>query len=245
MKVHTVIPFLLFVLVTSCGAQEQPASCLSVADDGVHDFGDITHADRPEHRFVLRNICNDTVRITHVKAACGCTTAMLSGRTLGPGDAAMIDVTFYPPRTTNGHVSKSVAVWVDGGKQQQYVLRVEADIRSFFRAVPDKPDLGSLRRQHPAEAVVRLENVSDETMEITEILSALSIEFRGGDEVPPRVVPIEDAVFTPRQFTLAPGEGQDITIRFTPQLEGTLLGSIVVYSASETRQVEVTGTIRK
>lgn len=242
-----IFPLLIFILAStvSCSAQEEEAlSCLELEGGGKHDFGGITHSDKPAHRFVLRNVCDDTVRITHVKAACGCTAASLAGGTIAPGGSATVDVTFYPPRSTNGHISKSVAVWVQGGKQQQYLLRVEADIRSNFSTAPEKVELGAIGKGAVTESVVRLTNTSDREQEITEILSGFSIESRGDSgEAPPRVLPVTEAEFIPRQFTLAPGDTQDITIRLTPQHAGRLMGSMIIYAGAENRQVEFSGMV--
>ncbi len=235
----------LLACTVSCSAQEKEAlSCLELEDGGRHDFGEITHSEKPSHRFVLRNVCSDTVRITHVKAACGCTAASLAGGTIAPGGTATVDVTFYPPRSTNGHISKSVAVWAQGGKQQQYLLRVEADIRSSFKTAPENVELGSIRKGIVTETTVRLTNISDTEQEISEILSGFSIESRGvtGD-APPRVLPVSEAEFSPRQFTLAPGDAQDITVRLSPQHTGKLMGSMIIYAGPETRQVEFSGII--
>ena len=240
----TLILIAFLVCTVSCSAQEEPLSCLELEDGGKHDFGEITHSDKPSHRFVLRNVCSDTVRITHVKAACGCTTASLAGGTVAPGGTAAVDVTFYPPRSTNGRIRKSVAVWVQGGRQQQYLLRVEADIRSNFRTVPEKVELGTIRKGATSESTIRLTNTSDKTHEITEILSGFSIESRGDSgEAPPRVLPVTEAEFTPRQFTLAPGDTREITVRITPQHTGRLMGSMIIYAGPENRQVEFTATI--
>lgn len=242
---NAIIISLLLFLTASCSAQQDPPSCLSVTGGDAHDFGEITHDDKPEHRFELRNDCSDTVRITHVKAACGCTTASASERTLPPGGTTTVDVQFYPPRTTNGHIAKSVAVWVDHGKQKQYVLRVEADIRSYFEVTPAKVDMETIKKGTAAETVVRLKNVSQEEQRIAEIMTGLAIEFRGADgSAPPQVIPLENAEFSPRQFTLAPGASQDITVRLTPVRPGKLMGSMVIYAGTETRQVEFSGIIK-
>ena len=243
MRISLILIF-IFASTVSCSAQEDPLSCLELEGGGKHDFGEITHSEKPSHRFVLRNVCSDTVRITHVKAACGCTAASLSGGTVAPGGSATVDVTFYPPRSTNGHISKSVAVWVQGGKQQQYLLRVEADIRSNFSTAPEKVELGPIRKGAVTESVVRLTNTSDREQEITEILSGFSIESRGDSgEAPARVLPVTEAEFIPRQFTLAPGDTQDITIRLTPQHAGRLMGSMIIYAGPENRQVEFSGMV--
>ena len=241
---HFILP-ILCLLLTSCSAQEKPSGdCLTIEGGDTHEFGSITHGDKPSHAFVFHNACEDTVRFTAVKASCSCTAALPDRELLPPGESTEIKVTFYPPRSTNGHVQKSVSVYVDDEARPRFLLRVEADIESGFTATPEKVDLGSVPVGAPAEATLRLENISGETREIVAVQCVLSIEFRGENgDAAPQVVPVTNAAGEPASFTLEAGAARDLTVRFTPQMKGKLMGSVVIYSGPEARQVEFTGTV--
>lgn len=237
---------LLPMLTLSCTAQQGGGPRLVIVGEATHSFGAITHTEQPEHRFVLRNTSQDTVHITSVKASCGCTAAMVSGSTLPPDGTASVDVKFIPPRSTNGHVSKSISVYTKGDPQKQYLLRIEAEIQSFFTVSPEKIDMGTLITRNAAEATLRLTNISKDTQRIVDIQGALAVENRGYDgKQAPQVLNIEEVTSSPREFTLAPGASQDISVKFFPLHEGKLMGSLVIYAGSETRQVEFFGTLRR
>ncbi|MFZ1728933.1 MAG: DUF1573 domain-containing protein [Bacteroidota bacterium] len=243
---HLPILLLLPLLVLSCTAQQEGGARLVVEDNATHSFGTITHSDRPEHRFVLRNTSEDTVRITSVKASCGCTAAVVSGGTLPPGGTSTVDVKFTPPRSTNGHVAKTISVYTEGDPQKQYLLRIDAEIRSAFTVSPEKIEMGTLITRNVATTTLRLTNASSDTQRIVDIQGALAVENRGYDGTqPPQVLNIDEVKSTPHEFTLAPGESQDITVSFFPIYEGKLMGSLVIYAGPETHQVEFFGTLRR
>lgn len=243
----TILLLLITVLFNSCNAQVKDDGPKLAVEGGVtHDFGKITHAQRPEHRFSLRNISDDTVRIVSVKASCGCTAAVVSGSTLPPGAVATVDVQFTPPRTTNGRTSKSISVYTEGDVQKMYLLRVEAEIQSSFTVEPKMVQMDTLITRNAASATLRLTNVSKDTQRISMVQGALAVENRGYDGAqPPQVLNIDDVKATPEEFILAPGAAQEITVRFFPLHEGKLMGSLVIYAKDESRQVEFTGFLRR
>ncbi|MDX9759073.1 MAG: DUF1573 domain-containing protein [Bacteroidota bacterium] len=238
--------FFLIVALASCNAQVPPGPKLVVEDGATFDFGPISHTARPEHRFTLRNTSTDTVRIVKVHATCGCTATMVSGSTLPPGASATVDVRFTPPRTSNGRVSKSISVFTENDLQKQYVLRIEADIRSAFTVMPKIVALDTIITRNIATATLTLTNVSADTQRIHMVQGTLAVEYRGYDGTqPPQLFDLDGIVTAPEQFVLAPGSSQEITVRFTPTTEGRILGSVVMYAKDESRQVEITGIIRR
>ncbi|MDT8325311.1 MAG: DUF1573 domain-containing protein [Bacteroidota bacterium] len=242
---HALIVFLASVMLSSCNAQERSAGdCFTVQGSQKHDFGSITHGDKPSHAFVFHNACGDSMRFTAVKASCSCTAALPEDEVLAPGESTEIKVTFYPGRSMNGHVEKSVSVYVNDEARPRFILRVAADIRSFFSTDPEKVDMGRIPAGKEATATVRFTNVSEETQEIAAVQAVLSIENRGPDgSDPPMVEPVTTSSFDPSAFSLAPGATQEITVRFTPHATGRLLGSVLVYSGPEARQIEFSGIV--
>ena len=244
MKTHRTI-ILILLLASSCTAQQQGPK-LVVEGGTTHDFGKITHADRPEHRFTIRNTSGDTVRLVSVRASCGCTAAVVSGGTMPPGGASTVDVRFTPIRSTNGHVSKTISVYTENDPQKMYLLRIEAEVFSAFTATPEKAELDTMITRNVATAVITLTNVSADTQRIVQVQGVLSVENRGYDGTqPPQVLPIEEVQAAPEEFVLAPGSAREVTIRFFPIHEGRLMGSVIFYAGEENRQVEFSGVIRR
>ncbi|MCB2205116.1 DUF1573 domain-containing protein [bacterium] len=234
------------ILLPACSAQDKAdeGDCLHIEGGEIHDFGTINHGEKPTHAFRFTNTCSDTMRFTAVKASCSCTAAMPDDDVLAPGEDTEIRVTFYPPRSSNGHVEKSVSVFVNDEPRPHFVLRIKADIVSGFRTEPEKIEVGSIPVGREAKRSFTITNLGDAPQEIVAVQAVLSIEDRGDDgSGPPVVRPVTTASFSPEKFTLEAGASQEITVRFTPKVKGKLLGSVVVYSGPEARQVEFTGMV--
>ncbi|MCI0330509.1 MAG: DUF1573 domain-containing protein [candidate division Zixibacteria bacterium] len=75
----------------------------------VWDFGYIPRGAKVTHNFVLKNVGNDTLKITNVRKSCGCTAAPLKKDVLFPGDTTELAVTFSSG-AYQGPVSKAVYV---------------------------------------------------------------------------------------------------------------------------------------
>ena len=75
----------------------------------VWDFGFIPRGAKVTHSFLLKNVGNDTLKITNVRKSCGCTAAPLRKSVLVPGDTTILEVTFSSG-SYQGPVSKAVYV---------------------------------------------------------------------------------------------------------------------------------------
>ena len=73
------------------------------------DFGFIPKGAKVTHNFLLKNVGNDTLKITNVRKSCGCTAAPLRKTVLPPGDTTQLEVTFSSG-SYQGPVSKAVYV---------------------------------------------------------------------------------------------------------------------------------------
>jgi hypothetical protein len=247
MNILTYAQFALLLFVTvSCTAQNPPGARIEIPGGTTKDFGTVSHTDRLDHNFILRNAGRDTVVVTDVKAACGCTGVMVSGRTMPPGGVAEVAVRFVPPRTSNGTVSKSVSVYIEGAEHAVYVLRVSADVKSAFESDPPLVDVGSIAVNAKTTASFDLINASAEPKSVVAAQSALAIEYHGLDgNSPPEVRHLEGVSIEPMEFELEPGGRKTVTVHFTPPFAGKVMGAIVLYSENETRQVEFTGAAQR
>ncbi len=65
-----------------------------VTQQDEYDFGDIKQGDKVTHVFVITNSGGDLLKITNVKASCGCTAALPEKDELAPGESTNLNVTF-------------------------------------------------------------------------------------------------------------------------------------------------------
>lgn len=65
-----------------------------VTQQDEYDFGDIKQGEKVSHIFVVTNSGGDLLKITNVKASCGCTAALPEKNELAPGESTNLNVTF-------------------------------------------------------------------------------------------------------------------------------------------------------
>ncbi len=93
--------------ITTSPAPQKPTSPVKWKEE-VHDFGDLKKGVPVSHDFTFVNTTKQTVLITNVKAACGCTATNYTKTPIKPGETATITATYNA--ATAGPFSKTVTV---------------------------------------------------------------------------------------------------------------------------------------
>ncbi len=97
----------LFLSVATVSYAQQPAIRFETDD---HDFGMVPEESGPiSHAFTFVNTGDDSLRISQVKASCGCTTPSWSKEPIAPGDTGVV-VAQYNPLNRPGTFRKSINV---------------------------------------------------------------------------------------------------------------------------------------
>jgi len=71
-----------------------------------HDFGDIIQGEKVQHNFSVTNTGGDVLKITNVRASCGCTAALPDKKELAPGESTNIKVEF----NSTGRIGKQIKI---------------------------------------------------------------------------------------------------------------------------------------
>ena len=82
-------------------------------DKEIHDFGDIEKGKPVTYDFSFTNTTNETVLITNVKPACGCTAANYTKTPIKPGEKGMVAATFNA--ASPGGFQKTVTILTKEG----------------------------------------------------------------------------------------------------------------------------------
>lgn len=93
--------------MTTTPAPKKPASPVEWKET-THDFGEIKKGTPVSHNFTFVNTTKQTVIITNVKAACGCTATDYTKTPVKPGETAYVKATYNA--ATVGSFSKTVNV---------------------------------------------------------------------------------------------------------------------------------------
>jgi len=92
-----------------------------------HNFGDIIQGEEVSHSFVISNSGDDILRITDVRASCGCTAAQPDKKELKPGESTKIKVVF----NSKGRVGpqlKTVYVASNDADRKEIQLNIRCNI---------------------------------------------------------------------------------------------------------------------
>jgi hypothetical protein len=124
------------------------------------DFGFIPRGAKVTHYYLLKNVGNDTLKITNVRKSCGCTYAPLGKDILYPGDTTQLAVTFNSG-SYQGPVSKSVYVESNDPIQPFIDITFSATVAIPANALTFDPMMLNLDtlRTLPGKAVLKVTNL--------------------------------------------------------------------------------------
>jgi hypothetical protein len=132
--------------------------------DSPWDFGEMLQQESASHRFEVRNVGTDTLFISRVNAACGCTSAPLTKDIVAPGESIWLDITFNSKKFS-GQVNKKVVVYSNDPDDPRASIEFTAQVetsRKRVAPVTEPADLGNLVPNRPRQTAITLTNVGTE-----------------------------------------------------------------------------------
>jgi hypothetical protein len=152
-----------------------------VPHENEFDFGDIQEGEKVVHKFVIFNRGLDTLKISKVKASCGCTAANPSKTELMPEDSTSIRVEFNSTRR-KGQQRKFVYIFSNDPDTPQLRLTFHANIISEEDPYSNqKPSIklskynhnfGNVKEGVILDLVVNVMNNGDSYLNISKIKSS-------------------------------------------------------------------------
>ena len=119
----------LLLLLTSFGlfsyAQNAQEKVLEFEKTN-HKFDDLTQGKPGTHTFKFKNVSKNPVKLTKVKASCGCTTPKWTKEAIAPGAEGTIDVRYNAAKM--GSFKKSITVWRDSLTTPETVLYISGKV---------------------------------------------------------------------------------------------------------------------
>jgi hypothetical protein len=120
------------LLVTAVPLFAQNATGPSIHFDSmVKDFGKMLEGEKLKHVFKFVNSGTETLEVLGVEASCGCTSTLLSKKTIEAGQNGQIEVE-VDTSGKPGALSKTVTVSTNDPHHAQVVLTLNAQVESEF-----------------------------------------------------------------------------------------------------------------
>jgi hypothetical protein len=137
MKRYLHLACLLLILAMPLAAQNTNAPSISF-DTETKDFGKILEGEKLKHIFRFVNKGTQTLQVLSVNASCGCTSTLLSKKSIKAGQDGQIEVV-VDTSGRPGTLHKTVTVTSNDPLHQQVVLTITAAVESEF--TPSQPSV--------------------------------------------------------------------------------------------------------
>ena len=93
----------------------------------LNDFGKIKEGSIAEYTFKYKNVGSDVLEISNVRTSCGCTAAVISGKSLKPQEEGTLKVEF-DSSNREGAVTRTITLTTNDPSEQQKTLTITAFI---------------------------------------------------------------------------------------------------------------------
>ncbi|MEW6378285.1 MAG: DUF1573 domain-containing protein [bacterium] len=132
------------------------------------DFGQIYQNKAVTHVFTFQNTGDQALNIEQVKTSCGCTAAVLSQKTINPGETGQIKVTFNSAHR-KGKQQKVIYVHSNDPVNPITQITIEALVKVDLEATPANVYFNRAAKDQDATQEVVLKNIGQESMSILSI----------------------------------------------------------------------------
>lgn len=124
------------------------------------NFKKVYKGQKVEHIFKFTNNGTADLEISKVKSSCGCTAAVISDKTISPGETGEIKTTFNTG-SYKGKVKKSITVKSNDPVNLSYILTISGKITELITTDPKKINFGSVYVGAETEKAVTVTSDSD------------------------------------------------------------------------------------
>ena len=148
-----------------------------VTQQDEYDFGDIKQGEKVTHVFVITNSGGDLLKITNVKASCGCTAALPEKDELAPGESTNLNVTFNSAGRF-GKQKKLIRIESNDPDNPQVIVTIKGNVvlsdaeSSTFPVLhfgQTQHDFGKVKEGKVVEYTFKFENSGNSTLKIKDI----------------------------------------------------------------------------
>jgi hypothetical protein len=172
------------------------------------DFGDAYSGSKADRLVQVKNVGNDTLKISEVKAQCGCTAAMMSNKELGPGQTGKLSISFNT-QNYGGKVTKQVYITSNDTGSPRTTINFNVNIVTVLDLNPKFLSFDNSKLDTTYTKVVTITNASKDAVTILSVNN-----------------PDEQVKVSMMKTKLMPGEATQLQAVFKPSKSGTYNGNV-------------------
>ena len=137
----------------------------------VVDLGTKESGPKYDGSFLVKNSGTEVLKITKVKAGCGCTTPKFAPVDLQPGEATLVDFSF-DSKGRKGPQSKPLTIYSNDPRAPSTSVSFKINLTSLVALSPSSVQFGDLSQGEVVSKFVTLKNNSEHPLEVTKIEAA-------------------------------------------------------------------------
>jgi len=138
-----------------------------------HDFGSVARGADVRHKIQVKNLYEETIKISNVSTTCGCTAAKPNKEELKTGEIADIEVTMNTVKFLREKSSNvDVTITFDGRTFKTVRIPIKAYIRPDVVLEPGRADFGAVEVGQGAEKKIQIAYAGRNDWTISEVKSA-------------------------------------------------------------------------
>jgi uncharacterized membrane protein len=200
----------IFVTLTlSSIAMAQPK--ISVEEGTTLDFGSAYTGSKVEKILTIRNLGNQPLHITEVKAQCGCTATIMKeeDKTIPPDGKGKVSITFDTHNYGGQKVTKQVFISSNDSSNARLAVSFNVNVLNVLDIAPKFVSFNDSKMESTYTKSVTITNPGKESVKIlntNSVFDQIRIDLMKKD--------------------LRPGESTQLQVTFHPTKSGTLQGTI-------------------
>ena len=202
---RTLLAGLLSILVFSI-VDAQPK--IDIVGGNERDFGNVYTGQIIKRTVTVRNTGFDTLRISGIKASCGCTGAMASSQVISPGDTSTVSIAFNSTGY-KGSLAKNIRISSNDTTNALVYVYFKVNVLSAFDISPQFLTFVDYKIDSPMTRTVKLKNTLSSDVAFTKVVST---DPQVAGEL--------------RKKRLRPGEETELGVKFIPKKSGWFEGTI-------------------
>lgn len=199
----------VFCLFFLSQALAQPK--LEVKGGLTYDFGDSYSGTKVERVVTVHNAGNDTLRLSEVRAACGCTAAMMTTQTIAPGADGDLKITFNTQGYGGSKPTKQVYLTSNDPTTPKTTISFTVNVVDALTADPKFFSFDNSKLDTTYTKTVTISNPSKDPIKI------LSVKF-----------PLDQFKIDMMKTQLMPGEKTQLQVVYHPTKSGTYQDNIEI-----------------
>jgi hypothetical protein len=202
----------LFIVLFLCSTVSLLAQPKIKVEEGTSlDFGDVYTGLKADKILTIKNMGNDTLRITDVHAQCGCTAAMMKDedKKLAPGQSGKLSISFDTHNYPGLKVTKQVYISSNDTSNAKLTISFNVNVMNILDVKPNIISFNESKMESTYTKTVTISNPGKESIKILSVGTAF-------DQVKVEM----------GKMQLMPGESTQLQAVFHPKGSGTFQGDI-------------------